>query len=87
MPAVCHANLFIKKPFAEIGCKVSVSCRDLFIQAYVIYVVGEVDHDAFGVHSECGGHELGVHGVDQVGQPGAAEHPGRDAARVEPWLT
>jgi len=74
---------FYKKAIREICCKVSVSCQDLFIQAYVIDVVGEVDHDAFGVHSERGGHELGVHGVDQVGQPGAAEHPGRDAARVE----
>ena len=36
----------------------SVPWQDLFIQAYVIYVVGEVDHDAFGVHSECGGREL-----------------------------
>jgi len=46
-------------------------------------MVGEVDHDSFGVHAERGGDELGIHGVDQVDQPGAAEHPGRDAARVE----
>jgi hypothetical protein len=37
---------------------VGVSCQDLFTQAYAIDVIGEVDHDAFGVRAECGGHEL-----------------------------
>src|SRR5258705_80186 len=41
-------------------------------------VVGEVDHDAFGRHSERGGHEFGVDGVDQVDQAGAAQRAGRD---------
>src|SRR6266567_5300314 len=36
-----------------------------------IDAVGKVDHDAFGVHAERGGHEFGVHAVDQVDQPGA----------------
>ncbi len=46
-------------------------------------MVGQVDHDAFGVHAERGGDELGVHGVDQVCEAGAAEHAGRDSGRVQ----
>lgn len=46
-------------------------------------MVCKVDHDAFGVHAERGGDQLGIGGIDQVGQAGAAQHAGRDAARVE----
>ena len=42
----------------------------------VIDVVGEVEHDACGVHTERGGDQPGVGGVDQVGQAGAAQHAG-----------
>jgi hypothetical protein len=41
-------------------------------QSSVVNVISEVDHDAFGSHSERGGDELGVHGVDQVDQAVAA---------------
>jgi hypothetical protein len=53
------------------------------LQVAVIDVAGEVEHDAFGVHAERGGDELGVDGVDQAGEPGAAQCPGRDAAAVQ----
>ena len=36
-----------------------------------------------GVHAERGGDELGVHSIDQVGEAGAAQHPGRDGARAQ----
>ena len=38
----------------------------------VIDVVGEVVHDALGLHAERGGDELGVDRVDQVREAGAA---------------
>jgi hypothetical protein len=40
-------------------------------QTAVIDVVGEIEHDAFGVHAERGGDELGVDRVDQVREGGA----------------
>ena len=46
-------------------------------------MVGEVDGDAFGAHSERGGDELGVQGVDQLGEARAAEQLGPDACGVE----
>jgi hypothetical protein len=38
-------------------------------------MVGEVDHDAFGVDAEGCGDELGIEGVHQVGEAGAPEGP------------
>jgi hypothetical protein len=32
-------------------------------------VVGEIDHRGLGIHPECGGYQLGVHGVDEAGIP------------------
>ena len=49
-------------------------------QATVVDVIGEVEHDAFGVHAERGGDEFGVGAVDQAGQAGAAQSAGRDTA-------
>lgn len=46
-------------------------------------MVGEIDHDAFGIHAEGSGDELGVHGVDKVDQAGGAQSLGRDAAGVQ----
>jgi hypothetical protein len=37
----------------------------------------------FSGHPERGGDDLGGEGVDEVGQAGAAEHAGRDAAGVQ----
>ena len=48
--------------------------------------VGEVDQDAFGVHAERAGDELGVHGVDQVGEAGAAQNAGRVPQESRMWL-
>src|SRR5690606_38195765 len=49
-------------------------------QAGLVDVVAEVAQDSFGGHPERGGDELGVHGVDEVGQARAAHgswwHPG-----------
>jgi len=54
-------------------------------------MVSEVDHRGLGVHLEGDGYQLGVHGVDQVDQAGAAnrsrckvvgvEHVGKAAGR------
>lgn len=46
-------------------------------------MVGEIDHRGFGVHPEGDGHQLGVHGVDQVDQAGAAHRSRCKAAVVE----
>jgi hypothetical protein len=46
-------------------------------------VVGEVDHGGRGFHAERDGHQLGVHGVDEVDQAGAANRSRRKAAGVE----
>jgi hypothetical protein len=46
-------------------------------------VVGEVDHGGRGFHAERDGHQLGVHGVDEVDQAGAASRSRRKAAGVE----
>jgi len=51
-------------------------------------VIGEVDHCGLGFHDERDGHQLGVHGVDEVDQamrrvqpsPSQPEGPG-DIAR------
>jgi hypothetical protein len=40
-------------------------------------VVGGIDHDASGGHSERCGDEFGVEGVDEVDQAGAPQQPGR----------
>ncbi|MGH3676444.1 MAG: hypothetical protein ACRDU5_12035, partial [Mycobacterium sp.] len=44
---------------------------------------GEVDHCGLGFHAERDGHQLGVHGVDEVDQAGAANRSRRKAAGVE----
>src|SRR6266566_4057574 len=66
----------------DVGSTVVVTWEQAVMDA-----VGEIDHHAFWVHAERGGDQLGVHGVDQVDQAGAAQHPRRDAAGVSTWLT
>jgi hypothetical protein len=46
-------------------------------------VVGEIDHCGLGIHPEGDGHQVGVHGVDQVDEAGAANHSWCKAAGVE----
>jgi len=46
-------------------------------------MVREVDHDAFGVHVEGRGNELGVKSDDQVGQASAPDSEWSDAAWIQ----
>ncbi|WP_326637704.1 hypothetical protein OG884_27820 [Streptosporangium sp. NBC_01755] len=50
-------------------------------------MIGKMDHDGFGVHSERCGDEFGVHGVDQVDQPGGARELFRDQPAKLPLAT
>ncbi|KUJ67445.1 hypothetical protein ACZ90_27840 [Streptomyces albus subsp. albus] len=46
-------------------------------------VIGEVDHDAFGIHAEGRSDELGIEGVDQVGESSTPQGPRWDTAGVQ----
>lgn len=52
-------------------------------QAASVDVIGEVDEDAFGLHAERGGNELGVHRVNQIGKAGYSQPVRGDACRFE----
>src|SRR5512135_342071 len=60
-----------------------LSCTGSPFQPAFVDVVGEVDGGALGAHSERGGDELGIQGVDQLGEAGAAEQLWPDACWVE----
>jgi hypothetical protein len=60
-----------------------LSCTGSPFQPALVDVVGKVDGDTLGTHSERGRDELGIQGVDQLGQAGAAEQLGPDACRVQ----
>jgi DNA replication protein DnaC len=52
-------------------------------ESALVDMVGEIDQCGLRIHSEGGSDELGIHGVDQVDEAGAADHAGRVSAVVK----
>ncbi|MEU6882162.1 hypothetical protein [Streptomyces sp. NPDC046712] len=60
------------------------SCSRLRESSWVD-VVGEIDEGGLRVCAERGSDELGVHGVYQVDEPGAADRPGWYPQSLRTW--
>src|SRR5579859_7539105 len=81
--SICFPRRRAPRAKAGVRCRMSVPLLVLVGQATGIDVISKVDEAGLGVHAEGRSDELGVQGVDELDEAGAADHPGRIAAVVK----